>query len=146
MIKINFYLNSLDDRISPFELGDFELCLNEEVLITSKNTLPPQSMMVFISALDLLNGINRLQCDKKRFLFIGADSSFAISFIKKKTVLEILHFRQKIKLNFDEFCLALYKSVMHLYMVDGSPIKNEPMVMVDLKNGICRFKETFKIE
>lgn len=35
---------------------------------------------------------------------------------------------------------------MHLYMVDGSPIKNEPMVMVDLKNGICRFKETFKIE
>ena len=39
MIKINFYLNSLDDRISPFELGDFELCLNEEVLITSKNTV-----------------------------------------------------------------------------------------------------------
>lgn len=37
MIKINFYLNSSDDRISPFELGDFELCLNEEVLITSKN-------------------------------------------------------------------------------------------------------------
>ncbi len=95
MIKINFYLNSLDDRISPFELGDFELCLNEEVLITSKNTVPNQSMMVFISALDLLNGINRLQCDKKRFLFIGADSSFAISFIKKKNSIRDFTFSTK---------------------------------------------------
>ena len=146
MIKINFYLNPIDRKISPFELGDFELCLNEEVLITSKNTIPNQSMMVFISALYLLDGINRLQCGMKKFLFIGADSSFTISFIKKKTVLEIIYLGQIIKLNFAEFCLALYKSVMHLYIVDGSAIINEPIVMVDLKKGICRFKEVFKIE
>jgi hypothetical protein len=51
---------------------------------SSKDRVPPQSMMVFLAIVDLLDGLHRLQTpdDEKRYVFVGTDSSFQVQFEK----------------------------------------------------------------
>lgn len=63
MLVISFYINPIDDFISGFEMGGIELSF-EGKIISSKNKFPDQSMMIFISISELLDGI--LSIGKKK--------------------------------------------------------------------------------
>jgi len=59
---------------------------------TSKNRVPDQAMMLFISIRDLLYAIISLNSRKGGFhiIFEGIDSSFSIKFYKKKNHIEVI--------------------------------------------------------
>jgi hypothetical protein len=75
-----FTVNPIDEEWTGFELGDIEI-VTENVVISSRNKAPSQSMMVFLALSSLLDGLRDLrQPGGKTFRFNGIDSSFSILF------------------------------------------------------------------
>lgn len=99
MFKISFSLINESDQISGFDLGNIELNIDNTKIITSSGRKPDQSMMVFVTIIDLLDGLRKLISDKKLidFKLIGADSSFTIHFMKSKKKIKVI-------INEEELC------------------------------------------
>lgn len=80
MINIRFQLSPSGD-VSGFDLGHIEVHFNGSIL-TSKNRIPDQSMMVFLSIVGLLDGLRAFFRNKRqgKYIFTGVDCSFFIEF------------------------------------------------------------------
>lgn len=82
MIKVKYTLESRDFPVSGFEMGDLEIDVNN-LLFSSKAGGSRHLMMIFLSIIELLNGLNSFLCSKKRsYEFVGVDSSFILLFKK----------------------------------------------------------------
>ncbi|MEV8319061.1 hypothetical protein AB0Q95_33385 [Streptomyces sp. NPDC059900] len=65
-----------------FALGDMEVEGNTGV-VTSRGHRPDQSMMIFVAASDLLDGLRDLvERERRYFRFVGCDSSFRLDFAR----------------------------------------------------------------
>ncbi|CDG36526.1 hypothetical protein CTHBC1_1919 [Acetivibrio thermocellus BC1] len=71
------------ENISGFALGHIDVIFGEKT-ISSRNKIPDQSMMLFVTVTDLLDGYRKFYLSSKieEYTCIGADSSFSISFKK----------------------------------------------------------------
>lgn len=140
MLKISFYITPIDNTISGFELGGIEIFHNENI-ISSKNKFPDQSMMIFISISDLLEGIISISKNKKQqFRFIGTDSSFIINFEISNKYIFLESLDEKIKIEYDIFIENLYNSSLLFYEKYVKEIGYNDSVMVDLQNSLIRYK------
>lgn len=95
MFNIEFQLDGLDESVHEFDLGHISVETDGGV-ISSRNQQPDQSMMVFIAATDLLDGIVELLTGKRReFEFVGCDSSFILNFSRNKNTKIDINYKKK---------------------------------------------------
>jgi hypothetical protein len=84
MFSLSFSIENVSDKISGFELGHIDI-LTEKGSISSRDRKPDQAMMIFVTMIDLLDGLRELfQKKTKWFQLVGADSSFKINFVRLK--------------------------------------------------------------
>jgi hypothetical protein len=87
MLKVSFELlaNSptSDRTISGYAMGHMSLS-GAYGDVSSKNMTPPKTMMIFLSIVDLLDGLRRLICTSEEMVYnlIGTDTSFSVFFEK----------------------------------------------------------------
>jgi hypothetical protein len=153
MFHIEFCLSS-SHEVHEFDLGDIEVMIDSKV-ISSKNRIPDQSMMIFLSASNLLDGLVDLCLNKKRkqFEFTGIDSSFLLIFrrserrknkgIKNKgrknenDEIEIYYQGEKIgKVDAVEILKTTFKAVNNFYTKYGERLLGSGAVRLDLKDSI----------
>ena len=139
MIKIVFSLSRIDKELSEFELGNMEIQIDKGI-ITSKNKIPDQNMMIFIAISDMLDGI-RIMIEQKRkeYLFIGADSSFKIIFRQNNNGVLIVNESREYKVSLHEFIRELQRESNKFINDVASQIDTEKGVMWDLLNSLHKF-------
>lgn len=134
MLKIQFQLDSIDDTAHEFDLGHFIIEI-DGVVLTSRNRVPDQSMMIFIAASDLLGGVVEMfDKKKKRYEFVGCDSSFILNFIRnKKGEIEVIHDKKKLcSINDAELINAAYKASEELMQRYGQSLAGSGAAKKDL--------------
>ena len=83
-MEFRFSYDSDIQKIDAFELGDIELLIDNIIYDTNKY-IPNQSVMLLVSISDLLGIVLNLKKKENRtYEFVGADSSFWISFKRNK--------------------------------------------------------------
>lgn len=81
MLNITIELED-NEEIDGYSMGHM-IFEGEKNIVSSKNRMPVQSMMVFLSIVLLLDGVRFFCTSKKlRYEFVGIDSSFIIDFKK----------------------------------------------------------------
>jgi hypothetical protein len=112
MININFSINGLNENFLPESgLGDMEIKIDDQV-ISSKDKIPNQSMVVLPTISNLLEGIRLMvQRKQEKFLFNGTNSSFTLFFKQNKSGGYIKHELKQYPISLVEFALALRYSV-----------------------------------
>lgn len=84
MLKFVIEMEELAGPVGGLDMGHFTL-QGSKAVATSAGKDPSQAMMVFISIIELLDGLKVfLFSKKKNYVFIGADSSFSLLFEKLK--------------------------------------------------------------
>lgn len=78
------------DEPSSYAMGHISI-VGARGAINSKITEPPRSMMIFLSIVDLLDGLRRLMSNHEcnEYLFVGTDTSFTILFEKVRDEVRI---------------------------------------------------------
>jgi len=98
MIRIEYewitnYANQ--EKFSRYDLGHITLFFSDEKF-SSKEYGSRKMMMIFIAAVELLNGVVELNKKKKHFEFIGANSSYILNFKKiNKNYLSIMELQKR---------------------------------------------------
>ena len=74
------------ERDAPhgFELGQLTVT-TPAATVTSKGRTPDQSMMIYLAFADLMNGVSSLFRGIRGYELVGADSSFALQFVRTKS-------------------------------------------------------------
>jgi hypothetical protein len=143
MLKIQFQLDPSDESVHEFDLGHF-LIETEGLVVTSRDRVPDQSMMVFIAASDFLGGmVDMLDKKKKRYEFVGCDSSFILNFIRnKKDEIEIMHNKKKLCSVGDvELINAAYNASNELIQMYGQGLAGSGAAKKDLDYTLHDAKE-----
>ncbi|MEN7547399.1 hypothetical protein AAG747_05750 [Rapidithrix thailandica] len=146
MINITFELNLIDEDISDFELGNISFNVNGDQ-ISSKGNNPDQSFMIFISLVDLLDGIQdymKNQKRQKKYVFKASDSSFDVLFEIKKSDIYIKYQKQTLKEKLNIFLYELYNSSNAFYKEHLALITDKSGVFQDLEKSLSRFKKLIK--
>lgn len=145
MLKFSFSTEPLEEEPSEFDLGD--LCFSgPEFKLSSREAGAAHSMMIFIALSDLLFGVAGLlvSAGEKKFLFVGADSSFSFSLVKlSKGRIALFHKGKEIAvMNNEDLILALWNGAQeflesYLTRLPDGPVKR------DLELSCNRYKEAF---
>lgn len=93
MILFNIYRNGDGELATGFDMGDIEFSFDEKKISSRGNAR--LSNMVYLSAVDLIDGLQQLKNGRKRYEFVGADSSLSIRFDKEKQGIKVLHGENK---------------------------------------------------
>lgn len=84
MINLHFSVRPDQGEPSGFDLGDI-ICSGDQGTAGSAGHTPDQGMMIYIAVADLLYGVKALLAGRrKRFDFVGTDSSFWLVFRQVK--------------------------------------------------------------
>jgi hypothetical protein len=115
--------------------------------ISSTDGLRDQSMMIFLSIVQLMDGIRRLSENSKDFNFVGDDSSFQFFIRVENEMILIKDTKGCIvgKSEFDEFIINLWKEINGFVEENSYFLSEEETVCSDLRDSIGQFKETFKL-
>ncbi len=144
MFNLQFSINVDSEIISGFDLGNISLSYNG-ITVSSSGKVPDQSLMVFITIVDMLHGINNLITNKhlKEFNLVCADSSFSILFKKLKNNEYQIVMDGKIICSITEEGLAreIYDSCYQTYIqYKGKMLDNDPM-LEDIEEAIVSFRK-----
>lgn len=135
-----------EHKINGLNRGDMTIS-GSQGLATSKGKQPNQSMMIFLSIVELLDGIRRfmLTKDASNYRFVGADCSFQFS----ATNLE----GDRIRLTSDqgiidevqttEMIKAVWKGVSAFLSLYGASIRPDDPVADDLRSAADSFIGAF---
>ena len=93
MLKFSFFFDHVSRPLSGFDLGH---CSVEGGVhqVSSNDSARDQSMMLFISIVDLLDGVKGMLTDHttKEFIFAAAGSSFELKFLRTRSNdIDVLH-------------------------------------------------------
>jgi hypothetical protein len=121
--------------MTGFSLGHVSLS-GELGMCSSKGHEPPQAMMIFVAICDLLDGVRGLVDSKgkvKTFNFVGADSSFSLSFrgLGNGNILVSCPGKGKIsEAGREQLCASLFRGVMEFIrsnpgLPDADPVKSD---------------------
>lgn len=145
MFKLWFSIN-VDrgtDSISGFELGDIYLSHND-IIVSSAGKSPSQSCMVFLTMVDMLNGLKNLIKNKntKEFNLVCADSSFSILFTRKNNYEFQIAVNQKLFCTMERELLikAIYESINNLYSKYKPKMLDDDPVIEDIEAALISFK------
>jgi len=144
MINISFSLNNETCEISGFDHGHVELIINDTILITSKGKKPDQSMMIFLTIVDLLDGLRKLVNDKKLFEFrlIGVDSSFIVDFIKVAHRIKVVVSQVELcVLNREVLLQQVYVSSKDFFEGNSPKMSKSDPISEDLNQALLQFEE-----
>ncbi len=142
MIKINFTVDA-DGSVHEFDMGDMDIHINDEI-ITSRNKVPSQSMMIFIAVSELLEAIyNVTSMGKKQVEFIGTDSSFRLCFSRSKNGNISLSYADRVFNGIDELELknAVLSSATDLMEKYENKIQGNGAAIGDLSYTIAKLKQ-----
>jgi hypothetical protein len=82
MISFAFTVRPGQGDPSGFDLGDIT-CTGAQGSASSAGHVPDQGMMIYVAVADLVSGVHALlEGGRKRFDFVGTDSSFSLTFRK----------------------------------------------------------------
>jgi len=98
-------------------------------------------MIIFISISELLDGIASIS-KKKKYKFIGVDSSFTIDFEIINDYILLKNIHNTFKIQCLDFYNTLYNSSLVFYNKNISIIGYEDAVMTDYKNSLVKFKNS----
>ena len=150
MIKFTLELNEPTSEIDSFSQGHIIIKKNNTIY-SSKNLDINKSMMIFISIVELLDGIRIFLKDenKKSYCFVGVDSSFQLFLIKnlKKNEL-ILKDSENIeisRLNENDFVNSIWNGIKTFISKYQRFLDEEEIIIDDLKNSIEEFRKQFNL-
>ena len=93
MLLFRIYRNDSDKAATDFDIGDIEFVFDERAISSRDNSR--LSNMIYVSIVDLIDGLLQLGNGGKRYEFIGTDSSFALRFERNKHGIHVLHSKDK---------------------------------------------------
>lgn len=143
MFSLWFSISVDSDVISGFDLGNIHLSYND-ISVSSSGKAPDQSCMLFITIVDMLNGVSNLVSNEKlrEFKLVCADSSFNVLFVKTKTLKYQIIVDQKVlcMLEKDVLVKETFNSCSNFY-IQYRPrmLENDP-VIEDIESALARFK------
>ena len=144
MIDILFSLNNPSLQLTGFELGHIDMVF-ENGKVSSRNRSPDQSMMIFITIVDLLDGLKELMLNKKNkeFTLIGADSSFMIQFnrLKNHQIGVYADNKTTCEINEADLAFSIYNACISFCEKYQNQLSNENCVEEDIKSALGDFKE-----
>jgi hypothetical protein len=150
MVSFNFDLSpqSLEQDIGGLSRGHLTI-RGDQGIATSEGKQPDQSMMLFISISELLDGLRRFLHDKNAamYRFIGVDSSFQL------LITRLGDDRLKIEVNgyvVDEvptfnLIRAVWEGVRDFIAQYGQHLPHEDPASDDLRAATKDFEETFQL-
>ncbi len=152
MIKFIFKLNEPLSDIDSFSQG-FIIIETKKTLYPPKKLNSSQSMMIFISIVELLDGIRILLKDKnkKSYCFVGADSSFKLFFVKNfgekenKLILKDSESVEILTLKENDFVYSIWNGVKIFVSEYCRFLNEEEIIYNDFQNSIKDFKKEFKL-
>ena len=142
ILKCEVEITTLKD-ISGFDLGDMTL-IGELGNCSSKSHIPNQSMMIFISITELLDGIRRFFLNNlKKYEFIATDSSFTVWFIKNKNNIVTISCKKKVisRLAPKKLAISIWKNVGNFIAKTAVFLPDDDSVVADLYASISDFDE-----
>lgn len=142
MIKFEFSLSEKTDSVHEFDMGSLTITFDGGS-ITSKGKQPNQDMMIFVASSDLLCGIHELvRSKKKQYDFIGADSSYKISFKKmKKDNVELIHEGKSVGIfSGEELLASIYNAVKELHDSYSDILEGTGAAKEDLEYALNKVK------
>jgi hypothetical protein len=129
--------------ISGFDLGDMTL-IGELGQCTSKGHTPDQSMMIFLSLPDILDGIRKIlsSSGRKQYEFVGIDSSFMVLFTKESDghVVVNCHKKKISRLTDKEFAISIWKGVQNFLLEKGRLLLKNDFAVEDLSSSVNQFE------
>lgn len=140
--------NTFSDDVDSFSRGNITV-EGEYVTISSSGKYPDQSMMIFISIVDLLDGLHNLITNDKitEFFFVGADCSFQFTVKKRNNKVSIEDTKKKLlgTMNTKEFVQSIWKEI-NIFLKSYPEIFNdEEIIYQDLMDSIEEFKQEFNL-
>lgn len=147
MMNIVFSLNNETCEISGFDLGNIELIISDTKLITSKGKNPDQSMMIFLTIVDLLDGLRKLVSDKNQsdFRLIGVDSSFTVNFIKNADRIKVVAYQEELcELIREELLQKVFTSCKDFFESNKSMMSETDPVLEDIKQALFQFDKMLR--
>ena len=146
MFEFNIELDpySIHLGIDGYSLGDISIKGDYGYLSSSRDTGSNQSIMIFISLSNLLDGITSLN-NSKQYIFKGIDSSFDFCiFRNKKGIIVTDKKRRKIaEASKKEFIQTVWESVNKFVSKYRTSLEDGEAVTIDLDNSIKEFKKQF---
>lgn len=133
--------------VSGFDLGHM-IITSDNITISSCNRVPDQSMMIFPTIVDLLDGLRVFLKDKKikQYKLVCADSSFAI-FFKKKGSDICIKVDDKIVSELNEKLLAkqIYKSCDNFFLEKKIYMSENDPLIEDVEAALSSYKISLNI-
>jgi hypothetical protein len=142
-MRILFEINRKSTSYAGFELGHviFEGPL---ATVSSRDCLPPQSMMVFTSATSLMDTVRGIHLRKsaKQFEWIGDDPSFRVVFTKTKDhQIMVQAMNNKVaEVSLPDLFKAVNSSVSALVAGDGMLLEQNSAAWADLQAAHASFR------
>ena len=93
MLLFRIYRNDSDKSATDFDMGYIEFVVDKRTISSRDN--PRLLNMIYVSIVDLIDGLLQLKNGGKRYEFIGADSSFTLRFARNKQGIHVLHGKDK---------------------------------------------------
>jgi len=138
-MKISFFRVNPFSEPEGFDMGGISIELGDEKISSQGSSR--DSMMIYVAIADLIFGVLGLSGARGAFDFVGADSSFSLSFKSRGEWLEISQKKgAKIVCAKIDFLNALYLGVQDFF-ASGNELKSSGSVGLDLPLAIEKLKE-----
>jgi len=140
--------NTFSDDVDSYSRGNITV-EGEYGTISSFGQSPDQSMMIFISIVDLLDGVHNLITNDKisEFFFVGADCSFQFTVKKHRKKVFIKDKRKKLigTMKTQKFVQILWREIKMFTNSYPEIFNEEEIIYNDLIYSIKRFKQEFNL-
>lgn len=142
MSTIEFEFSRWEDgELSGFDLGDITIT-GPQGVHSSKGNTPDQSVMIYLSIAHLLSGICNLSSGRKKvFEFVGTDSSYAITFSRKKDAVAISGGRKPLGESSTKEVLRAVCAGVHAFLSDPkNQLPSTDPAYEDLNASLARLR------
>ena len=150
MLQVTLELteHALNNEITGLSRGHITL-EGSDGRASSRGKMPDQSMMIFISVIDLLDGIRRFILDSKTktYKFVGAGSSFSFSVTRiRNDHFSIQSGTDKIgTLSRQELVRSIWQSVSQFLERYQSYLSDTDLTLQDLDRAPDQFSKAFDV-
>lgn len=110
LINCKIYRSDSDEPATSFDMGDIEFVFDGQLVSSRGSSL--LSNMIYVSLVDLIDGLLRLKGGGRNYEFVGADSSFIIHFNRNKKGIDIICEKRKYgPISINELLKAIYHGI-----------------------------------
>jgi hypothetical protein len=145
MFELSFSINNKSNVISGFDLGHISF-FSDNITISSHDRTPDQSMMVFQTIVDLLDGLKEFWKNKKAkdYKIICADSSFTIIFRREKNGKVNIKEGETVISKLDEKFLAkqVYDACNNFFRESKIKMIESDPILEDIEAALQEYKES----